>query len=68
MLNIGRLSISDDLTFAIGRETVRLRPAQGLRAVEKLLRASTRLMMVQESTKAAAQSGRPAVRKATPKL
>lgn len=63
VLNIRGITISDDLRVGIGGETVQLRPAQGLRVVEKLLRASTRLMMEE----AADEAGRPATRRAAPK-
>jgi hypothetical protein len=49
MFNLGTFRISDDLRLSIGDQTVQLRPDQGLRAVEALLRASTRKMMTEEA-------------------
>jgi hypothetical protein len=58
MLTLGTFRIDDDLRLSIGDQAVQLRPAQGLRAVEALLRASTRKMMTEE-TAAAAQKPAP---------
>jgi hypothetical protein len=52
MVTIGTFRITDDLRLSIGNEAVQLRPAQGLRAVEALLRATTRAMMTEEAIKA----------------
>ena len=53
MFRSNGLHISDDLKISIGDGEVHLRPSQGLRAVETLLRASTRLMMVEAAESAA---------------
>jgi hypothetical protein len=52
MFTLGDLHIGDDLQINIGDRGVKLRPAQGLRAVEALLRASTRAMMTEEAERA----------------
>jgi hypothetical protein len=49
---LGEFRISDDLSINIGDRAVQLRPAQGLRVVEALLRASTRRMMAEEAERA----------------
>jgi hypothetical protein len=54
MLCIGKFSITDDLQLSIGDRAVQLRPAQGLRAAEKLIRSATRAMMTEEADRAAA--------------
>jgi hypothetical protein len=53
MFTVGTFRIGDDLLLSIGDQAVQLRPAQGLRAVEALLRASTRKMMTEEAAAAA---------------
>lgn len=47
MFRSNGLHISDELRVTIGREAVQLRPEQGLRAVEVLLRGATRLMILE---------------------
>jgi hypothetical protein len=43
------LRIDGDLTVHIGRSTVQLTPSQGLQAAERLIRQSTRRMMLEEA-------------------
>jgi hypothetical protein len=57
MFHCGDFRIGDDLRITLGDRMVQLRPAQGLRAVEALLRASTRRMMVEEAAKAPERAG-----------
>lgn len=58
MFTLGAFRIGDDLNLSIGDQSVQLRPAQGLRAVEALLRASTRRMMEEEAAAVPATSKR----------
>ena len=57
MFTIGNFRIGDDLRINIGDRQVQLRPAQGLRAVETLLRASTRAMMAEEANRVQSKRG-----------
>jgi hypothetical protein len=59
MFTLVEFRIGDDLRINIGDRMVQLRPAQGLRAVEALLRASTRRMMIEEAEKAPERAGGP---------
>jgi hypothetical protein len=43
------LRIDGDLTVHVGRSTVQLTPSQGLQAAERLIRQSTRRMMLEEA-------------------
>jgi hypothetical protein len=63
MFTLGTFRIDDDLCLSIGDQAVQLRPAQGLRAVEALLRASTRKMMTEEAAKAPSASPARSVRR-----
>lgn len=65
MKSIGGITILDNLKIAIGDESVQLRPAQGLRLVERLLRASTRRIVTEEAEK---PDVRRPLRKAAAKL
>ncbi len=55
MFSLGPLRIGDDLLVSIRDETVQLRPDEGLRVVERLLRVSTRKMMTEEAEAAVAK-------------
>ncbi len=48
MLRIGGVTISDDLRIGVGNQTVQLRPSQGYRLVETLLRATARQTIREE--------------------
>jgi len=43
------LRIDGDLTVHVGRSTVQLTPTEGLQAAERLIRQSTRRMMLEEA-------------------
>jgi hypothetical protein len=62
MFTLGTLRIGDDLCLSIGDRMVQLRPDQGLRAVEALLRASTRRMMTEEAESAASDLAQTDIR------
>ncbi len=59
MISIGGLRIGDDLRLQIGTEVVQLRPDEGLRVVERMLRVSTRRMVAEEAAEAIATRARP---------
>jgi hypothetical protein len=46
---MSQVSVSDDLTIAIGRSTARLTPSQGLSLAERLARVSFRRACAEEA-------------------
>ncbi len=63
MISIGGLRIGDDLRLQIGTEVVQLRPDEGLRVVERMLRVSTRRMVAEEAAEAIAARAQPVAKR-----